>query len=111
MTHQLSLKVYELFKAELTRHLAEAHFQLIETEGVPSSAAANELGRSFHTIKGGAGFLGFEDVAARAGQLDHLLRKSSNQIVENIDRVRCLLGELEAVAEALPLRPKDSSGA
>ena len=111
MSEHLSSKVYELFKVELARHLAEAHSQLLETDKVPTSECVTQLGRSFHTIKGGAGFLGFEEVAARAGQLDHLLRKSGQEIVTNLEQVRSLLGELEAVARALPLRPKDDSSA
>jgi chemotaxis protein histidine kinase CheA len=111
MSQQPSSKVYELFKVELARHLAEAHSQLLEKNQVPSSECVTQLGRSFHTIKGGAGFLGFEEVASRAGQLDQLLRKSGQSIEENLEQVRSLLGELEAVAQSLPLRPKDTSSA
>jgi chemotaxis protein histidine kinase CheA len=104
---QVSPHIYQLFITELNQHLSKAHTELF-AEVPPSPLEAKEIGRRFHTIRGGAGFLGIEDVADKAAVLDQLLRKSSEQIVENLDKVRETLLELESVAAALPTRSSDT---
>ncbi len=98
---QVSPQVYQLFLSELQRQLAHAHEELFEGS-TPSPGEARELGRTFHTIRGGAGFLGFQNLADRAAVLDQLLRKSSEQIDQNLGRVREVLLELESLAAKLP---------
>jgi chemotaxis protein histidine kinase CheA len=100
----VSVQVYQLFLSELQRNLAQVHADLMEGDA-PTPAEAREIGRTFHTIRGGAGFLGFDLVASRAAELDHLLRKSADEIELNLGRVREVLGELESLAASLPESP------
>lgn len=99
---QISAKVYGLFREELQRHLESAHQELLTDTTTPTVARARELGACFHTIRGGAGFLGFEEVANRAERLEFFLRKSTDSLVKNMDDVRSLVRELEDLVTKLP---------
>lgn len=106
----VSAQVYQLFLTELQRHLERAHAELMDGPA-PSPEEARELGRTFHTIRGGAGFLGIDTVASPAAVLDDLLRKSSERIEHNLGKVREVLTELEAAAAALPDAQREPKGA
>ena len=100
MTRQLiSGKAYQLFLDELTKHLASAENALDHT---PSEDEAKELGRVFHTLRGGAGFLGFPEIAQAAADIEQLMVKSQDTMVHRVEEARDALKELERLADRLP---------
>ena len=66
--------VIEIFFEEAIELLAEFESGLLELEGAPGDAELlNRIFRAAHTIKGNAGMLGFEELAAFAHGLEYLL--------------------------------------
>ena len=63
---------YRLFVGELQRYLDFARPMFAEST-LPSADAARLLAANFHTIKGSAGFFGFDDIFRSAGELEKTL--------------------------------------
>lgn len=68
----LSSNAYRIFVAELPQQLKRAEEVLEANIGV-NPQQAKSLAAAFHTIKGGAGFFGLEQVYRLAGDLEKLL--------------------------------------
>lgn len=100
------------FISEARSHLDDADVQLLTIENDPEDPEAlNAIFRSFHTIKGGAGFLELEEVQKLAHIAEDLLDKARkgnlalsgsviDTIFDSVDTMRRLIdGVEEALAE------------
>ncbi len=105
-----------LFLSDSRDHLQRCNALLLEWERAPNSAGpVAELFRSFHSIKGSAATLGFDDVAYLAHVAEHLLEdlrngllKPSTEVVETLFRAVDLVGNgVEAVAAGGTAAPAD----
>ncbi|MBT4498390.1 MAG: chemotaxis protein CheA [Gemmatimonadetes bacterium] len=109
------------FSSEADEHLSAAESTLLALETNPTDAELlNTLFRSFHTIKGAAGFLNLEDItrvahviedvldSARKGQLI-LTPAITDVILASIDLLKELLGKVEKQLEAGAVVPQDVS--
>lgn len=71
----LAGKAFQVFRVEVSKHLSGF-------EEFLANGASNDLGirkrysASFHTIRGGSGFFGLEEVATLSGALEDLLGKT-----------------------------------
>ena len=102
MNPLLSGKAYRILVDELAKHLSAAKGLFSDQLQCMVPEKIREAGINFHTIKGGAGFFGFSDVAGKAGEIESLLIKSSAPLPERIERVRVLLVEFEALVGQMP---------
>lgn len=99
------------FIAEALSHLETAEAQLLALEADPdNSEAVNAIFRSFHTIKGVAGFLNLRQIGALSHYAENLLdlaRKgelrladaASELVLESVDAAKRLLLSLDAAAK------------
>lgn len=82
-------------------------FVQLEMQSTPDQEILNDIFRSMHTIKGAAGFLGFQsivDVAHRAESIMKKLRENEmdvstsiiSVILKSVDMLRLLLGHIKA---------------
>ncbi len=94
------------FLAETSEHIEAASSQLVQFENEPSNTAiVASIFRLVHTIKGTCGFLGLsrlEKLTHAAEAVVSLLREGSRAtpelvtlILQAVDRIRLILGELE----------------
>jgi len=66
-----NLKAYRVFLEETGQHILKARNLINKNKDVGLSVAdLNELGRAFHTIKGGAGFFKLKEIELLAGELE-----------------------------------------
>ncbi len=106
------------FIAESRGHLDNADVQLLTIEGEPEDQEAlNALFRSFHTIKGSAGFLELTDISGLSHVAEDLLDKARkgalklggpvvDVIFESVDALRRLLDAVEkALVTGEPVGP------
>lgn len=104
------------FIAESREHIESAEAALLELEKDPkNNEVLNQIFRSFHTIKGMAGFLNLTDINILAHAAENLLdlaRKdqllltdaNSDAVFASIDMLKGMLGELEkAIGEGCGL--------
>jgi two-component system chemotaxis sensor kinase CheA len=109
------------FVAEARGHLEAAEAELLKLEETPDDAeAVNAIFRSFHTIKGVAGFLNLRQIGALAHAAESLLdlvRQSKVRVTESLadavlqgaDLLKVLIDAAEAAAaagEPIPAEPK-----
>lgn len=99
----VSEKVYNLFEDELKKSLEDAQ-RFFKAPSSEQGRGIKALGTKFHTIKGGAGFLGFSEVASIASQLESLLLKSSESLTARLEKAELMIRELEQVVQSLPSR-------
>ncbi len=108
------------FITESRGHLDNADVQLLTIENEPEDEEAlNALFRSFHTIKGGAGFLDLTDISALSHVAEDLLDKARkgtvklngsvvDVIFECVDALRRLLDAVErALTTGEPVGPDE----
>ena len=105
------------FITEAAEHIEAAEASLLEIETDPEdSEAINLIFRSFHTIKGMAGFLNLADLGSLAHVSENLLdlsRKgelklvgpSMDVIFESLDLLKSMIAELKAAIEGSKLVP------
>jgi two-component system chemotaxis sensor kinase CheA len=105
-----------LFLSDSRDHLQRCNALLLEWERTPESAApVAELFRSFHSIKGSAATLGFDEVAYLAHVVEHLLEDVRNglvppsaEVVETLLRAVDVVGAgVEAAGRGEPAPPAD----
>ena len=107
------------FISEANAHVESAEGNLLKLEDAPGDPEiVNTIFRSFHTVKGGAGFLNFKQIGALAHAAENLLdlaRKGKLQvaggvvdvILESLDVLKALLATLDAaVKEHRPIGPE-----
>lgn len=102
----LNLKAYQIFVNEVEKHLESAN-RIFDGKTVPSPEMVYRAGASFHTIKGGAGFFGLNDIASTAAKLENLLHDASLDLEKQLNTVKGLIDQLEDLALQMPKPPKD----
>jgi two-component system chemotaxis sensor kinase CheA len=100
------------FVAEASEHIETAESTLLELENQPDdNELVNKVFRSFHTIKGMAGFLNLSDIGSLAHAAENLLdlaRKGqlvlagdpTDVVFESIDALKKMLAGLQTAVEA-----------
>jgi two-component system chemotaxis sensor kinase CheA len=107
------------FISEANAHVEAAEGGLLKLEETPGDPeTVNAIFRSFHTVKGGAGFLNFKQIGALAHAAENLLdlaRKGKLELVggvvdvilESLDVLKALLAALDvAIKEHQPIGPE-----
>jgi len=98
----ISGNAYKIFVCELFQHLNRAQKVFQGPDALPSVEDAKTVGRNFHTIRGGAGFFGLEEMTSAAREIETMLLKAEGSMTEKIDTIRRLLKKIEALAKDLP---------
>jgi two-component system chemotaxis sensor kinase CheA len=107
------------FISEATGHLESAEANLLKLEEIRDLETINAIFRSFHTIKGVAGFLNLKQIGALSHAAENLLdlaRKGKVEIIggnvdlvlESIDQLKTLLKALEEAVkgqQAIAVQP------
>jgi two-component system chemotaxis sensor kinase CheA len=100
------------FIAEATEHIESAESTLLELESQPGdNELINKMFRSFHTIKGMAGFLNLSEIQSLAHSSENLLdlaRKGqlvlagdpTDVVFESIDMLKTMMAELQTALES-----------
>lgn len=96
-----SLKAYQLFLAELDRHVAELD-GTFQGESSIDAFIQSENHNRFHKIKGGAGFFGLTEIADIAGLAEALFEKPLDQLAGQIDDIKELVDRIKELATHLP---------
>lgn len=104
----ISGNAYRLFVDELSRHVENAR----KTFFMDQPPAQDDLIRArtdFHTIRGGAGFFGLDEIAKCAAEIEKACKEPLGQLAVQIDAVRDMILEIERlVSEApVPLKNKE----
>lgn len=111
------------FLLESREHLASLESQLLVLEREPSdSEALHAIFRSFHTIKGLAGFLELHEVQKVAHEVETVLDQARNRkftvtpeaidiILQSADYLKRWLAHLESVLQDRPIRVPESDPA
>lgn len=94
----LGTRAYSLFRSEIGEHVERVRALL--SRGVPTTAEEAEvIGRTCHTIKGGAGFFGLTEVARVAGTLEAIFLGEGERSREEIE---VALQSLITLSQSLP---------
>lgn len=99
-------RAYGIFVSEIGRHLRWAH-NTFDANHDLESESLQEARRRFHTIKGGAGFFGLDEIASTAERLQKFFSNASSEIIDDMEQARKWIVELEQFAAQLP-KPKES---
>lgn len=91
----LCSKAYVAFWQELIQFVPRAREVLTKSAAVLSADELRLLGVRFHAIKGGAGFLGFNEIAAVASQLEEFLIKADLTTQVRQEKSLALLPQFE----------------
>lgn len=98
--------LFQEFLAETAEHLQNAEAGLLQLEADPNDpAVVQEIMRAMHTIKGNAGFFGFEEMTEISHHLEHLLvevregravldGQAMHRVLTGVDQLKALLSEL-----------------
>lgn len=98
----LESPAYRLFIEELDKHLRHAASFVIAGRLHVSAEQARELGASFHTIRGSAGFFGLAEVATNSQTLEEHLFEVADGGALDACRAATLIGELVDLARNFP---------
>ncbi len=96
-----SSTAYKIFLEELIKHLANTKELLAHPEPL-NSDQIRIVGSAFHTIKGGAGFFGLNEIADQAGVIESYFLKATSSFSES--EAKELVATFEVLAEQLPGR-------
>jgi two-component system, chemotaxis family, sensor kinase CheA len=93
----------DIYLQECAEHLAGMESDLLRIESSPQdSELLNSIFRAAHSIKGGAGTFGFNDVAHFTHSLESLLEKMRDgEITPSAELTRLLLRSVDTVKELL----------
>jgi chemotaxis protein histidine kinase CheA len=91
---------YRIFVVELEKHLTIARGIL--SSDTPTPTEFVQVGASFHTIRGGAGFFGLNALAEVAGSLENLLIATKDSSQVDLAMARDLMKTVENLAKDLP---------
>ncbi len=94
----LATRAYVLFRSELREQLRQVESLTAREGGIRAEDVAS-IGRTFHTIKGGAGFFGLSDLARDAGALEALFLGRTERDTAEVAR---LLESLRRLSVSLP---------
>ena len=95
---------YRIFHAEILKHISESQSLLEDISRTLSIEEMKGLGARFHTIRGGAGFFRFVEIADTARQLEELLLKRAEEsgAPERVVLARALFSDLQNKVSDLP---------
>jgi chemotaxis protein histidine kinase CheA len=103
-------KAYALFVSELDKHITEAILKTnTQGQAVITDNECNALRSTFHTIKGGAGFFGLNDIANVASNLENLFEMAMKDLNGQVSAIEAQLKEISKLAKQVPLPKLDSS--
>lgn len=94
----LATRAYELFRTELVEQLRQVEV-LIAREGALSPEEVITIGRTFHTIKGGAGFFGLGEISRAAARLEEVFL---SQAERDVAEVTDIFESLRRMSVSLP---------
>lgn len=100
----ISSQAYRLFLAELADHLSQAGLFCADSQALNQANLA-DLSRRFHTVKGGAGFFGFKEIAVASAGLEALFQKPLTAVIESHAHIQAQLKFLQQAMAELP-QPK-----
>ncbi len=114
--------IFSDFCSEANEHLGLAESTMLELESNPSDTELlNRIFRSFHTIKGAAGFLNLTDITAVAHSIEDILDGCRKQaitltaaltdvVLESIDLLKDLLEDAQRQVATGAVASRDVSG-
>ena len=94
----LTSEVYRIYRQELAQHFER--LTRIAEEGLLSSDCVLEIRTRFHTIKGGAGFFGFNELVEVAGQIENRAAKSQvtlNELEQALTSMSHIIDQLPSL--------------
>lgn len=93
----LASRAYVLFRTELAQQVRQVE-ELMSRDGAIRAEDVVAIGRTFHTIRGGAGFFGLDELARTAGELEKLfldrLERDAVEVARLLESLRSLSAEL-----------------
>jgi chemotaxis protein histidine kinase CheA len=98
----ISGNAYKIFVGELDRHLAQALAVLGQDQTAVPDEELKVIGRNFHTVRGAAGFFGFEALSTAAKEIETWALKSAAPLSEKLESIRALLLKIQALTRQLP---------
>lgn len=101
LDQRIKANAYRVFFAELEKHMLEI-CSTVAPGKTPDGSALRRVGTTFHTIRGGAGFFGLDELATAAGHLENLLLEDTKRACAELEKVRALVAEITLLAEKLP---------
>ena len=96
---RIKANAYKLFFGELQNHISKAG-QILAPERQPSDSELKQVGASFHTVRGGAGFFGLNEIAEISGRIEDLLLNAEAHL--KVEAARGLLSQVTAMTGKLP---------
>jgi chemotaxis protein histidine kinase CheA len=88
-------KAYEIFVNEYHKHIAYITTVLNAETGIDAEEQ-QKLSRLFHTIKGGAGFFGFDVIHKSAGVLEKILKNPDLKFAAEKNEILSIFNELSS---------------
>ena len=103
MSVELDTELVNVFLVEAGELLDRLGEQLVELETMPSDTELlNAVFRAFHTVKGGAGFLGFDPMVALCHRAEDLLNQARNHtLLLNSAHMDALLESLDLLNDMM----------
>lgn len=98
---RIKAKAYQVFFVELERHMQEI-CSAVAPNKTPDSKDLRKVGATLHTIRGGAGFFGLDELAAAAGSIENLLLQDTKRACAELDHVRALIEQVVVLTGKLP---------
>jgi len=93
-------KAYRLYLMQMREKLKSAEEVFFTLED-PEQNILDDAKRSFHTLKGGAGFFGLKEIAEAAGKIEELLSNQNINTSTACKKVQPLIRELAILAQPL----------
>lgn len=97
----LASRAYGIFLAEIDKQLGYARDLLAAPNG-PGQAERAEAAIMFHTLKGGAGFFGFGEIAQLAGEVEEILIAPNFASSRDIPAIQSKVDAIENLRQKLP---------
>lgn len=98
-------RAYGLFVSELAGQISKARSSLLGAE-FPKKSELPGIALMFHTLKGGAGFFGFDDIAELASDLEAIV--SAENFLASWDRA-VIGAKIDKIAELAANLPKPTA--
>ena len=103
---RIKANAYRVFFSELEKHMQDVCATMAPGKR-PDSKELRRVGATFHTIRGGAGFFGLEELATTAGQIENLLLQDTKRACADLESVRVLIEQISTITENLPKPDED----
>ena len=96
-TKLISGNAFKIFRVELDRY-RKGFEEFLKLGGSQDPAMLKKFSASFHTIRGGAGFFGLDDIATFAGTLEDLLGSPSFDLKKDLPEAQEVFSRLTSSA-------------